>query len=66
MENPFAKLVREGEEAFDDKSSLIPSAEITTPEEKQQRLNQLREWLGQAKDVEEEDRIREEIQRLEQ
>ncbi|OGM96314.1 MAG: hypothetical protein A3B86_04190 [Candidatus Yanofskybacteria bacterium RIFCSPHIGHO2_02_FULL_38_22b] len=66
MENPFIKLAMEGEEAFDDKSSLTPSAEIMTPDEKRQRLAQLREWLGGAQTAEEADEIKEEIKRLEQ
>ena len=66
MHNPFVKLAMEGEESFDDKSNLTPNADTMTPDEKRQRLTQLREWLGEAQTAEEEDKIKEEIQRLEQ
>ena len=67
MENPFVKLVREGDEnSDDDYTKLTPSAESMIPEDKQKRLADLRMWRDKTDDMEEVDRIDNEIRKLEQ
>lgn len=54
MYNPFVKLVSKKEEPAveenpaEDYTNLTPSAEPMTPEEKQQRIAELRKWRGQV------------------
>ena len=77
MENPFAKLVREGEEdSSGDYTRLTQSAEKMTSEDRQKRIGELKEWKKQVEagmgmdpvsdDVEKIDMIDKEIHRLEQ
>lgn len=76
MNNPFVKLVREGEAMEEDNGELVPSAEPMTPEEKQNRLEELKEWRRQVEvglsqeshpdDAEQLEKIDELIKKLEQ
>lgn len=65
-----------GSEAADDNTQLTPSVEEMTPEDKEKRLAELRDWKAQVEtgmsteshpdDAEQLEKIEEEIRKLEQ
>lgn len=77
MENPFVKLVREGEEpSVEKETELSYQEERMSPEDKEKRLAEFREWRAQVEtgmkmeahpdDAEQLEKIDEEIRKLEQ